>query len=87
LALLSAAAVSLAPQSASAGLFDGGSGCGCGTAAYTYAPAPYVVMQTRTIIRPVYVVAPTSYGNGPEATVEYWHRHHHYRHFGWRHHY
>jgi hypothetical protein len=94
LALISAAAVSLAAQSASAGLLDGGwGGCGCGAPAYSYvetyaAPIPYVVEQ-RTVVRRTYMVAPVAYGYA-EPVVGYggwgW-RHSHYRHVGWRHHY
>jgi hypothetical protein len=92
LALVSAAAVSLAAQRASAGLLDGGwGGCGCGGYSYVQpyaAPLPYVVFETQTVIRPAYVVAP-SYGYATEPMVGYggWYHHPYYRHYGWRHHY
>ena len=97
LALLSAAAVSFGAQSASAGLLDGGwgGGCGCGTYAYVQSYAatlPYVV-ETHTVVRRTYMVAPTSYGYGQNYGYEQdagyggsgwgWHHRHHRRHFGW----
>jgi hypothetical protein len=91
LALLSAAAVSIGAQGASAGLLDGGWGCGCGGYGYvqTYAaPLPYVVFETQTVVRPAYVVQQTSYGYGPTVGYGGWGWHHrHYRGYGWRHHF
>lgn len=98
LALISAAAISFGAQSASAGLLDGGYGCGCGGYGYvqTYAaPMPYIVEQTRTVVRRTYVVDQTGFGYGPTATVGYgyggygggWYHHHHFGHYGWRHHF
>ena len=89
LALLAAATVSFGAQRASAGLLDGGWGCGCGGYGYaqTYAaPLPYVVFETQTVVRPAYVVQ--SYGYGPAVGYGGWGSyHHHYRAYGWRHHF
>ena len=94
LALLSAAAVSVGVERASAGLLDGGWGGGCGCGGYAYvqtyaAPVPYVLFETQTVVRPRYVVAPGSYSYAPEMPAVYggWGYHHrYYGHYGWRHH-